>query len=210
MAPRTIDLSHDLSPATPPFPGNPPVSVSILMAQPQGPLNASAFSTCVHTGTHLDAPFHFFSQGQTIEQLAPERCMGPAALLPLPGCREVLPAHLGPREAAIRRAGKLVLDLDWARHWGEECYFTEYPALSPAAANLLVEWGVGLLGVDTPSVDYPPNESHQTLLGNGVLILENLNGLSQVGREEFHLLALPLRLSGRDASPVRALALVED
>ncbi|MCC7263334.1 MAG: cyclase family protein [Candidatus Latescibacteria bacterium] len=210
MAPRTIDLSYDLSPATPPFPGNPPVAVSILMAIPQAPLNASAFSTSLHTGTHLDAPFHFFAQGQTIEQLPPERCMGPAALLALPGCRQVLPAHLEPGQAAIRRCRKLVLDLGWARHWGEQCYFTEYPVLSPAAARLLVEWGVELLGADIPSVDYPPNESHQILLGSGVLILENLTGLGQIGREQFHLLALPLRLTGRDASPVRALALVED
>jgi kynurenine formamidase len=210
MASRTVDLSHELSPATPPFPGSPPVAVSILMAQPQGPLNASALSTSLHTGTHLDAPFHFFSQGQTTEQLALERCMGPAALVALPGCREVLPLHLEPREAAIRRARKLVLDLDWARRWGEEAYFTEYPVLSPAAANLLVKWGVELLGADIPSVDYPPNESHQILLGAGVLILENLTGLGRIGRDEFHLLALPLSLKGRDASPVRALALVED
>ena len=210
MAPRTVDLSYDLSPATPPFPGSPPVAVSILMAQPKGPLNASAFSTSLHTGTHLDAPFHFFSQGQTIEQIPPERCLGPAVLLALPGCREVEPAHLKPCAQAIHRTRKLVLDLGWARHWGEERYFTEYPVLSPAAAGLLADWGVELLGVDIPSVDYPPNESHQILLGRGVLILENLRGLDQIGREEFQLLALPLRLTGRDASPVRALALVED
>lgn len=210
MAPRTIDLSHDLSPATPPFPGNPPVAVSILMAIPQASLNASAFSTSLHTGTHLDAPFHFFSQGQTIEQIPPERCMGPAVLLALPGCREVLPAHLEPHQADIRRTRKLVLDLGWARHWGEERYFAEYPVLSPAAAKLLVAWGAELLGADIPSVDYPPNESHQVLLGGGVLILENLTGLGRIGRGEFELLALPLRLKGRDASPVRALALVED
>lgn len=186
------------------------MAVSILMAIPQAPLNASAFSTSLHTGTHLDAPFHFFSQGQTIEQIPPERCLGPAVLLALHGCREVLPAHLEPREAAIRRTRKLVLDLGWARHWGEERYFTEYPVLSSAAARLLVEWGVELLGADIPSVDYPPSESHQILLGSGVLILENLTGLGRVGREEFQLLALPLRLTGRDASPVRALALVED
>ena len=210
MAPRTIDLSYDLSPATPPFPGNPPVAVSILMAIPQAPLNASAFSTSLHTGTHLDAPFHFYSQGQSIEQIPPERCMGPAVLLSLPGCREVMPAHLEPRAQDIRRTRKLVLDLGWARHWGEERYFTEYPVLSPAAANQLADWGLELLGVDIPSVDYPPNASHQILLGRGVLILENLRGLELIGREEFQLLALPLRLTGRDASPVRALALVED
>lgn len=79
--------------------------------------------------------------------------------------------------------------------------------ISGPAARLIVDCGVQLVGVDTPSVDRPPFDAHLALLGNDVLIVENLANLDAITAEVFQLAALPLALVGRDGSPVRAIAL---
>ena len=72
----------------------------------------------------------------------------------------------------------------------------------------LLDCGVQLVGVDTPSVDRLPFEAHLALLGHGVLIVENLTNLDAIPADVFQLVALPLKILGRDGSPVRAVALV--
>ena len=64
-----------------------------------------------------------------------------------------------------------------------------------------------LIGVDTPSVDRPPFEAHLAILGAGALIVENLTNLDAIGPEVFQLIATPLKILGRDGSPVRAVAI---
>src|SRR6516162_9165384 len=94
MSKRLIDLSHPLEPATPLWPGNPPTEFSILATIPagRGPTdraipgeavvcNHSAFLTCNHTGTHMDAPTHFYNGVPTIDQIPLVHCIGPAALI---------------------------------------------------------------------------------------------------------------------------------
>src|SRR3712207_3619224 len=91
---RLIDLSHPLHPETPPWPGNPPVEVDVLNAIPESRgagrrpapneprhVNVTAFRTCNHTGTHMDAPLHFYNGVPTIDQLPLEQCVGQAVLI---------------------------------------------------------------------------------------------------------------------------------
>ena len=111
-------------------------------------------------------------------------------------------------EAKLRRVPKVILNTGWASRWGTPEYFTDHPCLSAASAEFLVECGVHLVGIDMPSVDRPPFPAHLALLGNGVVIVENLTNLREIGADEFELAALPLSLVGRDGSPVRAIASV--
>ena len=96
----------------------------------------------------------------------------------------------------------------WSRHWGSPCYFRDYPCLSADAAQFLVDCGIALAGVDMPSVDRAPYPAHKVLLGAGVLIVENLANVEAISAEEFQLVVLPLKLVGREGSPVRAVAMV--
>ena len=82
--------------------------------------------------------------------------------------------------------------------------------LTGEAAKFLVNCGVHLVGVDFPSVDRPPFEAHLEFLGHNVVILENLTRLEQIPSEVFQLIAIPLKLRGREASPVRAIAMEVD
>jgi kynurenine formamidase len=212
---RIVDLSHGLDPQTPVYPGDPPVGITVVSSTEQqtgGPraMNVGRIDLGLHAGTHLDAPFHFFGEGQTLEQVPLEHCLGPALLINLPhhgAGDQITPEDLAGYRDALRETGKVVLNTGWYRRWGEPDYFSAHPVLTGEAAQFLVECGVHLVGVDFPSVDLPPHDAHIVLLGRGVLIVENLTHLDAIGAERFLLSALPLKITGREGSPVRAVAL---
>jgi kynurenine formamidase len=222
MTRRLIDLSHPLEAATPPWPGNPPVEVAIVSRIPahRGPrdrcapgepvdCNTTAFLTCNHTGTHMDAPAHFYNGVPTIEQIPLNYCMGQAALVDVRkiGPRgEITPADFSMRQEAIASTGKVVFWTGWSSRWGQVRYFDDYPVLSEATASWLVDHGVHLVGVDTPSPDRDPHPVHYILLGANMVIVENLTNLERIERDIFDLIVVPLPLKGLEASPVRAVA----
>jgi kynurenine formamidase len=221
---RIIDLSHPLASTTPPWPGNPPVEVQVVSRIPaeRGPrdrgapgepvaCNTTAFFTCNHTGTHMDAPAHFYNGVATIEQVPLETCIGRAALVEVRQIKprgEITPAFLIPFEGDITATGKAVFWTGWSSRWGDPNYFDDYPVLSEATAVWLVERGVHLVALDTPSPDRDPHPVHYVLLGANMVIVENLNGLERIGRTLFDLIVVPLPLRGLEASPVRALAVL--
>jgi arylformamidase len=216
--PRTIiDLSHPLSDATPPFPGDPPPKITVLDSTDavslagERHLNVGHLATCIHCGTHMDAPFHFFGDGATIDQVMLARCIGPTTLLRRPYSTQGLVIDVdavAPHAEQLRRTRRIVFNTHWHHRWGADDYFTAHPVITGPAANFLVECGVELVGVDTPSVDRPPYPAHLELLGAGLLIVENLTNLDAITSDEFELVALPLAISGRDGSPIRAVAIV--
>jgi arylformamidase len=215
MSGTFIDLSHSLSDATPVFSGDDPVRVAVVEQagglHPSGrrSLNCSRLETSVHTGTHMDAPFHFFNDGPTIGEIPLAACVGEAVLVdlrPLPPRTELRKQHVEPFAAMIRAAKRVILSTGWAAEWTRPAYFRPYPVLSGELADFLVSLGVLLVGVDTPSVDDPPFPAHLSLLGHGVLIVENLTNLEQIQADRFHLTVAPLKILGRDGSPVRAVA----
>ena len=220
MQPRTVDLSYSLAPSTSPFPGDSPVEIEVRTSIPAdlpsgtpGHMNTSNLRTSLHTGTHMDAFFHFYRDGATIDQIPLAQCIGPALLLDLStkqAKEEITAGDLAPHRQAISRIPKVILNTGWARNWGNAQYFTHYPALTGDAARFLVDCGIELIGIDTPSVDYSPNDAHFVLLGHEVLIVENLTNLDKIGQPHFQFVALPLKISGRDGSPVRAIAITEE
>ena len=216
MATRAVDLSYNLEPTTPVYPGDLPVEIQVLEStrykrgDGRRTLNNSRISLGNHNGTHLDAPFHFYDEGKTIDQIDLEQCTGRTLLLRLPGIGakgQIEAAHLSGHRAKLQELRKVVLETGWSREWGRPEYFSDHPVLAPSAADFLVECGVRLVGLDVPSVDVPPFPIHLRLLGSGMVILENLTNLAAIQSETFYLAAAPLKITGRDASPVRAIAL---
>lgn len=202
-----IDLSQPIGADTPVFPGDGPVRVAIL---DESSMNLSRIDFSVHTGTHMDAPFHFFSDAETIDSVAPKRAICPARLIDLrgiPPLGEIRRKDLEPHRDALSQTRAAVLHTGWSKHWGNPLYFTDHPSLAADAAQFLVACGVGLAAVDMPSVDREPYPAHRILLGAGVLIVENLTNLEAIGADRFLLIVLPLKLVGRDGSPVRAVAI---
>ena len=211
-----IDLSHPLSSATPAFPGDPSPEITVFdstaaSTPTERHLNCSHLAMSVHCGTHMDAPFHFFGDGTTIDAIALDTCIGEALLVRIAPTRHrgtIDREHLAPYEAQLRNCPRVVLDLGWCHRFGTAEYFTDHPVIAGPAAQLLVDCGVKLVGVDTPSVDRRPFPAHLALLGAGVLIVENLTNLEAIPGDRFELVVVPLAIEGRDGSPVRALAIV--
>ncbi len=213
---KPIDLSYKLDPTTPVYPNDPPAEVCVLEStrytRPDGQrsLNNSRITTGIHCGTHMDAPFHFFENGITIDQVPLDVCVGKALMIDL---RNVIVdgligvEHLKPHEAKMRELRRIVVHSGWSSKWGAVEYFTHHPMFTPEAAQFLVDCGVRLVGVDFPSVDRPPFPVHIVFLSKGLVIVENLTNLAAVKKEIFDLVVLPLKLTGRDGSPVRAIAL---
>jgi len=215
--PQIIDLSHPLSPDTPAFPGDPPLQINVVDSTDLPDtaagrhLNCSHIGMSLHCGTHMDAPFHFFQDAATIDRVLLDCCLGPAVLIRLPWDVHgptIEREHLAGHESQLRASRRVVFNTLWHRRWGAANYFSEHPVIAGPAAQLLVDWGVQLVGVDMPSVDRAPFEAHLALLGRGVLIVENLTNLDAIPVDVFQLVALPLKIFGRDGSPVRAVALV--
>jgi arylformamidase len=161
----------------------------------------------------MDAPFHFHGDGATIDRVPLASCFGPAYIVRLEhrvpnGVIGV--AHLAPHEAELRAMHRVLIDTGWYRRWRSPEYFVDYPVISTEAAWFLVESKVELVGVDFPSVDRAPNETHRVLLGAGIVIVENLTALDAVPVDAIEFAAFPLRITGRDGSPVRAVAMLDE
>ena len=216
---RIIDLSRNLDTNTPPFPGDNEVEICVTQSKgkqtsgEEGYLNASTICFSLHTGTHMDAPFHFFNGQPTIDQIPLESCIGPAIRLDLTNRyqqTEIDTGDLFPYQTLINQQQNILIETGWGEQWKTQKYFTDYPVLTENAAEFLLSCGVKLIGIDTPSVDKHPHLAHQVLLGRKILILENLAHLDQLPDTSFQLIALPLKITGRDGSPIRAVARIKE
>jgi len=213
---RIIDLTYDLNPQTPVYADYPPVEITIHetlrdLRPDRRALNSSRIAVGMHCGTHMDAPFHFIGNGRTIDRVPLERLVGPAVLADLRRDAKggvIEKNHLKRYYAKIKRARKIVMNTGWSRTWGTPEYFTSHPVMTAEAAEFLVDSGVQLVGVDTPSVDQPPFPAHLPLLTHDVIIVENLTKLNAIRSQIFELIVLPLKVTAREASPVRAIAVM--
>jgi arylformamidase len=218
MKHRIIDLSHPIHTATPPWPGWPSVETKFLdRARLNTPterhVNSSRLAMNIHCGTHMDAPYHFLDSGRTIDEVPLEKTYGPATLVRLSekgSNTHITREDLHPWKDDLKRTGKAILQTGWASHWMKHDYFTDFPDITVDAAEFLVQCGVHLVGVETGSVDFSPNDTHIVLLGNDVLIIECLTNLEQIPADEFLFCATPLRLEGLDGSPIRAVAIMDE
>lgn len=162
-------------------------------------------SLCLHTATHADAPSHVAGSGGAIDAMPIAAYIGPARLVRLDGDGPVDRARLAARGIGARPPGRLLVAT--GAPYDGRAFPERVPAVEPATARWLALSGVRLLGVDVPSVDPLDSkalEAHHALLGSGVAILENL-ALGGLPEGEYDLVALPLRIVGGDASPVRAV-----
>ncbi|GBE80861.1 hypothetical protein SCP_0305810 [Sparassis crispa] len=214
-----IDLTHPLVPAgVPACPGHPIYNAELISSLSAGAFaNVHALSLGSHTGTHLDAPYHFFMDGAPIHALDLELlAAAPALVVDLrakPAHAPITWADLTPHAHAMRSGVALLLCTGWSRFYGQENY-SDHPWLEPDAARRVLEMGVRVIGMDALSPDewaagVDTGMVHRIVLGSGGVIVENLCGLGRLvesGWERPLVSLLPLNLQGCDGSPIRAVA----
>ena len=197
---KYIDLTQVLRAGVPVFPGDPPVELKIAANSPR--VTEVVFGT--HSGTHLDAPAHFFPTGKKLSDFGVERFMGRGVLLDGRGKKNIGKEIL---QAAEIKPGDIVLICTgWHEKYGSSEYFENYPLVSDELAKELVRLQIKILGMDTPGPDKEPFLVHETLLQKEILILENLHNLEELLKTKgFEIIALPLRLEA-DGAPARVVA----
>lgn len=198
------DISPAIRVGIPVWPGDTPYGEARTWAIGPGcPVNVSKFTMSTHTGAHADAPLHYDAEGVPAGALDLARYLGPCRVIHAIGVPLVLPAHLAGRLAD----GCPRVLLRTYRRAPQERWDAGFAAVSAAAIETLAAAGVNLIGVDTPSLD--PQESktmdaHRAVRRHGLSILEGLV-LDDVSEGDYELIALPLKLAGLDAAPVRAV-----
>ncbi len=205
-----FDLSHLIENGMTYFPGDPEPRIEPADATPPWRVSQLHFGT--HTGTHIDAASHFVPQGKTITQYPPERFLVPGIVVHVHAHDDDEPIGVNAFEtylSVLPAHGSLLIHTNWDQYWNTDRYLC-HPYLTHEATQLMVRAGVSLVGIDALNVDstmQATNHAHATLLGNDVLIVENLKGLHQLLPGVIYQCSfLPLALSGLDGSPVRAIA----
>lgn len=207
-----IDVSTPVHPGMTVWPGDPEPRFETTASLEQDGVRVSRLSIGSHTGTHLDSLSHFRPEGYDVHQVALERVVGPCRVLDLTAVTRLISARDLAPHAPFRQDERLLLktrNSEWLAH---PPFRPDFVAVDLSAAELLVENRVGLVGIDYLSVESPASPGfcvHHTLLGAGVLVLEGLE-LAHVEPGTYTLAALPLKLEGIEASPVRAILMKED
>lgn len=199
-----IDISPPISPRLGVWPGDTAASREVLQDLARGDsVTLSTLRATVHLGAHADAPSHYGRDGQTIDQRRLETYCGPCQVIRVSvGKGE----RIGLRHLTVPITAPRVL-LATGTFPDPERFTTDFAALEPALVDQLHGQGVVLIGIDTPSVDLFDDatlQAHQAFLRHDMTILEGLV-LDGVAEGEYELIALPLKLDGFDASPVRAV-----
>lgn len=158
-----------------------------------------------HAGTHLDAPLHFLPAGADVEEIPLSSCIGSCTVAEVPGDGPI-GSDLLPTES-LRHGHRLLLKTaNSSTGLGKDRFNEDFVALSLGAAESIADAGLALVGIDYLSIEpFRGNGAvHRTLLAAGVVLLESAD-LRHVKPGEYTLCALPLRLAGGEASPVRAV-----
>ncbi|MDP9254649.1 MAG: cyclase family protein [Verrucomicrobiota bacterium] len=201
------DISRALTNDLAPWPGDTPFRFELKWKISEGAsVNVGAVEMGVHNGTHADAAFHFDPKGETIERAPLDAYIGKAVVV---DCKNVAPSinlsDLQRWENALRDAPRLLLKTG---AWPDsEIFPKEIPTISSDVPQWLQARGVKLLGLDVPSVDAIDSKdlpNHRALAAAGIAIVESLD-LSRVEAGGYNFAALPLKIAGGDAAPVRAI-----
>lgn len=205
---RTYDITLTISSELPTWPGDPRVELERVRKIEEGSnANVSRVEMGVHTGTHVDAPFHFLQDGITVDKLDLSLLAGRAYVLHLPDV-DVITASVLEAAQIPPRTRRVLFKTRNSDYWsrGDSEFQTDFVGLSEDGAEYLVRRGVKLVGIDYLSVA-PYKQSrptHEKLLSAGVVIVEGLD-LSEVSQGRYTIYCLPLKLANSDGAPARAI-----
>ncbi len=227
------DISPPVNARSPVFPGDTAYTQSwVASIGPGCSVNVSAITLSPHVGAHADAPLHYDPDGQAIGEVELDAFIGPCRVIHAIGCGPLVEwRHIehalsdpppggfqggsaptggsDPRSGGAWRLGAVperVLVRVY-QHMPQAAFDNALPAFAPETVERLADLGVKLIGIDSASIDpadSKPLLSHQVIRQRGLRVLENLL-LDNVPEGDYELIALPLKLTTADASPVRAI-----
>jgi len=214
---KIIDLTLTVSDEIPTFPGSPQPSFIPWENVKEDGYNLELLFLSTHTGTHMDAPYHFLEKGAKIHEISLKKLVSETVLIKSKkkGGESITKTDIQKFEkkyGKITSFSSVIFYTGWQRNLQKKYYFTKNPGLSVSAAKYLASKKINLVGIDSPSIDLGKDSKfsvHQIFAKKGILIVENLANLEKIKSPKFHLVVLPLKLKNATGSPVRAIAFVE-
>ena len=214
---KVIDLTLTISENIPTFPGSPQPNFINWESIEKDGYNLELLFLSTHTGTHIDAPYHFVKKGQKIDQIMTKRLVTEAILIKIrKGSDQAITKNdiqkFEKKYGKINDGSTVIFHTDWQKNLNKKSYFMKNPGLGTSAAKYLASKKINLVGIDSPSIDLGKDEKfsvHHILAKSGILIVENLTNLDKINSQKFHLIVAPLKLKNATGSPVRAMALTD-
>ena len=214
---KVIDLTLTISENIPTFPGSPQPNFINWESIEKDGYNLELLFLSTHTGTHIDAPYHFVKKGQKIDQIMTKRLVTEAILIKIrKGSDQAITKNdiqkFEKKYGKIDDRSTVIFHTDWQKNLNKKSYFMKNPGLGTSAAKYLASKKINLVGIDSPSIDLGKDGKfsvHHILAKSGILIVENLINLDKINSQKFHLIVAPLKLKNATGSPVRAMALTD-
>jgi kynurenine formamidase len=216
---RIVDLSHVITDGMVTYKGLPGPHIRDFLSREQSAASYDGGETfqigridmVANTGTYVDVPFHRFADGKDLSELGVE------AFAHLPGVvirqpfESGLAVDVGLFEALDVSGFAVLVHTGWDRHWDSDAYYHDHPFLTEAVAELLVERGAALVGIDSHNIDdtrVRTRPVHSALLAAGIPICEHMTNLCSLPDSGFRFSAAPPKVRGMGTFPVRAYAVL--
>jgi len=201
-----LDITVPIQTGMAVYPGdNPPEREWLRTIGNRDRINLSTLTLGSHTGTHVDAPFHFDEKGMTLDQVPLSTFVGEAVVIQIADPVSVTVVEL--QQHALSSAQRVLLRTRNSQLWSRGRFQEDFVYIEPGAAEYLATLGVRLVGIDYLSVDRfgdTSSPAHHALLGKGMVIVEGLD-LSKVDPGTYTLVCLPLSITGAEGAPARAV-----
>lgn len=212
---KPLDLTLTISTSIPTFPDSPKPQFILWSTLKDDEYNLELLFFSSHTGTHLDAPYHFVKTGIKIHQIPLDRLVGNGILIKIrKGKNQSITKNdlilFERKHGNIPKNSSVFFYTEWQKNLNSNYYFINNPGLSESAATYLVSKKINLVGIDSPNIDLGQDKIfkvHKILAKNNILIVENLSNLNKISSKQFDFVILPLKLKDATGSPVRAIAI---
>ncbi|MCS6884830.1 MAG: cyclase family protein [Acidobacteriota bacterium] len=202
---KIYDVSVEIHPKMHIYPGDPGVIVETAFSMDDGDAyNVVRYCLGSHTGTHVDAPYHFVNGGRKLAEIPLNLLIGRTLVA------ELTSAKVDVDDLRAINLGEYLRVLFKTRNsylWSKDQFVKDYVYVTPAAAKLLVDSGIKLVGIDYLSIEKFGSTDfavHKVLLENGIVIIEGLN-LCEVPPGDYEMICLPLKVCGGDGAPARVI-----
>ena len=210
-----VDLTLTISENLPSFPGSPKPQFIQWNDIDEVQYNLELLFLSSHSGTHIDAPFHFMKDGKKIHQIPISRLKRKTRLIKIKkiknqGISKTDIISFERKYGYIENGSSVIFYTGWQKNISQKFYFSENPGLTITAAKYLASKKLNLIGIDSPSIDLGKNsrfDAHKILAKKDILIVENLANLHRIKKLEFDFFVLPLKLYNASGSPVRAISI---
>lgn len=209
---KFVDLSWEVSENSPIYPGDPEPKVTVATTLEKEGYNLSGVYVGTQTGTHVDAPYHFSNEGETIDHMELDFFFGEAVVIRVTDKGEneqITMEDVMPYDEKIKDGTIVLFNTNWYKKRGTEEFF-QHPYVSGEVAEYLVNKGVRFLCIDTINADQTGGTEfpvHDLFSEKRLMIGENWANFDQIDFENVVVAAFPMKIVGTDGSPVRAVAM---